>query len=112
LTLRHSNNNANSWLVTRTAKTISGSGNLTQRIKFNRLGQSKEDGKVFNIVITRAVMEDTVANSMTIQPPAAHAWPRRMRFFKLHIDVVPGSSQTSTTKAVTGLAVDAATLAA
>lgn len=112
LTLKHSNNNGNSWLVTRTAKTISGSSNLTQRIKFNRLGQSKEDGKVFNIVITRAVMEDTVANSMTIQPPAVHAWPRRMRFFKMHIDVVPGSSQTSTAKAVTGLAVDAVTLAA
>lgn len=112
LTLKHSNNNGNSWLVTRTAKTISGSSNLTQRIKFNRLGQSKEDGKVFNIVITYAVMEDTVANSMTIQPPAVHAWPRRMRFFKMHIDVVPGSSQTSTPKAVTGLAVDAVTLAA
>jgi hypothetical protein len=111
LTLSHSNNNGNTFPVARTAKTISGSSNLTQRMKYTRLGQSKEDGKVFKMVITRAVMEDTVANSMTIQPSSVHAWPRRMRFFKMHIDVVPGSSQTSTAKAVTGLAIDAVALA-
>lgn len=112
VTLKHSNNNGNTWLVTRTAKTLSGSSNLTQRVKFNRLGQSREDGKVFNITISKAVMEDTVANDMAIQPPAVHAWPKRMRFFKIYIDTIPGGSQTSTVKGVTGLAIDAVALAA
>ena len=106
VTLKHSNNNGNSWLVTRTAKTLSGSSNLTQRVKFNRLGQSKEDGKVFNIAISNAVMEDGTGNAMTVQPPSVHAWPNRMRFFRIHIDTIPGGSQTSTPKGITGLAVD------
>jgi hypothetical protein len=106
VTLKHSNNNGNSWLVTRTAKTLSGSSNLTQRTKFNRLGQSKEDGKVFNIAISNAVMEDGTGNSMTVQPPAVHAWPNRMRFFNMWIDTIPGGSQTSTPKGITGLAVN------
>lgn len=111
VTLSHSNNNGNTWLVSR-AKTLSGSSNLTQRIKYNRLGQSKEDGKVFRIVISHAVMEDGTANSMTVIPPAVHAYPKRMRFFNLYIDTIPGGSQTSTPKGITGLAVNAVALAA
>jgi hypothetical protein len=110
VTMKHSNDNANTWLVTRT-KTLSGSSDLKQRVRFNRCGQSKEDGKVFQVSISYAVMEDGTANSMTIQPPTVHAWPFRMRFYGVFIDTIPGGSQTSRPKGVTGLAVNAVQLA-
>jgi hypothetical protein len=75
-------------------------------VKFNRLGQSKEDGKVFEIAISNAVIENSVGNPMTIIPPQVHAWPREMRFHTLHVDTIPGVSLTSSSKGVTGLAVD------
>ena len=106
LTLKHSNDNGDTWAATRT-KTLSGSADRKQRVKINRLGQSKEDGKLFNIAISHAVMENGQANDMIIQPPAIQAWPNPMRFYGVHIDTVPGVSQTSRSKAVAGLAVDA-----
>lgn len=129
LTLRHSNNHGDNWLVARSVTANA------SRVKFNRLGQSKEDGKVFQITISRAVMEDDSANSMIVQPPAVHAWPRRMRFYKLYIDTIPGAIEatlpsseiiegysvgdedeeeagSSAIRAVIGIAVDAVTLAA
>lgn len=106
LTVKHSNDNGSTWIATRTA-TISQSSNLKQRYKFPRLGQSKEDGKVFQISISNAVMEDGTGNSMTIQPPAVHAWPNPMRFHMMFVDATPGVSRNSTAKAITGLAVDA-----
>lgn len=106
LTVKHSNDNGSTWVATRT-KTISGSSNLKQRYKFTRLGQSKEDGKVFQMSISKAVMEDGTANDITVQPPAVHAWPNPMRFNTLYVDAIPGVSQTSGTKGFTGLAVDA-----
>ena len=108
VTLKHSNDSTSTW-VTRTAKTISAS-DQDQRFQWNRLGQSKAAGKVLNIAITYAVMEDSVANSMTIQPPSVHAWPKLLRFFSMYVDVVPGSSQTAVPKAVAGLAGNIVTL--
>lgn len=109
VTLKHSNDNGNTFPITRTA-TLSDATNLLQRTKIMCLGQSKEDGKVFQISLSSAVMEDTVANSMVVQPPAVHAWPNPMRFAGIYIDTVPGGSKTSRTKALTGLAVDAVTV--
>lgn len=111
VTVKHSNNNGSTW-VTRTAKTLSGSSGLTQRMKWLRLGQSKEDGKIFQIIVSRAVIENGTANDMTIQPPIVHAWPQRVRFWGIWVDTVPGGSQTSRPKGVTGLAVSVTALAA
>lgn len=110
LTLRHSNDNANSWRATRT-KTLSGVSDLKQRVRKYKLGQSKEDGKVFNIAISNAVYEDGTGVSMTVQPPAVHAWPRRMRFWGIAIDTIPGTSQAAGAKGITGLTVQAKALA-
>lgn len=109
LTVKHSNDNGDTWVATRTL-TLSGSSNRKQRAKITRLGQSKEDGKVLNIAISKAVMEDGTANDMIVQPPAVHAWPNPMRFSTLYVDTVPGVSQTSRSKAISGLAVDAVAL--
>lgn len=110
VTLKHSNDNGSTW-VTRTAKTLSGASNLKQRMKWNRCGQSKEDGKVFQLSITNAVMENGTGTTMTIQPPIVHAYPARMRFYAFYADTIPGGSQTTTPKGVTGLAVNAVALA-
>jgi len=85
------------------AKTAGGSTNLTQRFKWNRLGTSKEDGKVLKVEITNAFMADGVGTSMTIIPPAVHAWPKRVKFHNVRLDLVPGTSLNSRAKAVTGL---------
>lgn len=105
VTLRHSNNAGATWSSART-KPIGGSGATSTRVKFNRLGQSKEDGKVFEIAISNAVVENSVGNPMTIIPPTVHAWPREMRFHTVYVDTIPGVSLTSSSKGVTGLAVD------
>ena len=104
--LYHSNDNGSTYVGPR-SKTIGQSSNLTQRFKWNRIGQSKEDGKVFKLVITNAVSENGTGCPMTIIPPHVHAYPNPMRVNTLFCDVVPGSSQSTRSKAVTGLAVDA-----
>ncbi|MBX9659080.1 MAG: packaged DNA stabilization protein gp10 [Nitrospiraceae bacterium] len=101
----HSNDNGSTFVGPR-AKTIGQSSSLKQRFKWNRIGQSKEDGKVFKLVITNAVSENGTGLPMTIIPPHVHAYPNPMRFDTLFADVVPGSSQSTRSKAVTGLAVD------
>jgi hypothetical protein len=111
LTMRHSNDNGNTWLVNRT-RTISQATNKKQRMKFNRCGQSKEDGKVFQFSISYAVIEDGVACSMTIQPPAVHAWPFRVRIAATHVDTVPGSSRSPSAKGILGVAMASKALGA
>lgn len=107
--LSHSNDNGETYIGPR-AKTIGGTSDRKQRFKWNRLGQSKEDGKVFKIEITNAVSENGVGVTMTIIPPHVHSYPYPMRFSTLYADIVPGSSQNSRPKALTGLAVDAASV--
>jgi hypothetical protein len=104
--LSHSNDNGETFIGPR-ARTIGGTSNRTQRFRWNRLGQSKEDGKVFRIEITNAVSENGLGVPMTIIPPHVHAYPYPMRFQALYADIIPGSSQNSRPKAVTGLVVDA-----
>lgn len=109
LTLKHSNDNGNTWRATRT-RTLSGTSNLTQRVKISRLGQSKEDGKVFQLSISSAVIEDGVPVAMTVQPPAVHNYPNRLRFWFAYLDTIPGTSKTSGTKGITGMALSTVTL--
>ena len=103
--LSHSDDNGETYIGPR-SKTIGGTSNRTQRFRWNRLGQSKEDGKVFKIEITNAVSENNVGVTMTIIPPHVHSYPYPMRVSALYADIVPGSSQNSRPKAITGLAVD------
>lgn len=108
-TLRHSNDNGDTWTSAR-SKPIGGSTATKTRVKFNRIGQSKEDGKVVELAITNAVIEAGTGNSMTVIPPALHAWPNPMRFHTLYVDAIPGASLTSGPKGIVGLAVDAEVL--
>lgn len=85
------------------AKTASTTTNTTERFKWNRVGTSKEDGKVLKIEITNAWMADGVGTSMIVIPPAVHAWPKRVRFNNVRVDLVPGISTSNRAKAITGL---------
>lgn len=105
LLLSVSDTNGDSFAATRTVA-IGGASARSKRFKFTRLGQSKEDGKVIKIEISNAVRENTGGATMTIIPPHVHAWPNPIRMHSLYVDVVPGSSQTTRPKAVTGLAAD------
>lgn len=104
--IRTSRDNGDTYSPSR-SKAISAT-NRKQRFKWNRLGQSKEDGKVLEISISNAVNENGTGVPMTVIPPHIHAWPNPTRIATLYVDVVPGSSTTSRPKAITGLAVEAA----
>ncbi len=105
LTIRQSNDSGATWSAARTI-TVGGTGNRTQRFKSLRFGQSKEDGKVVELVVTNAVAENGTGVSMTVIPPHIHSWPNPIRLHAVYIDVVPGSSQNSRPKAITRAAVD------
>jgi hypothetical protein len=104
--LRHSNDNGETWNATRT-KTISESSNPKQRIKFNRLGMSKEDGKVLELTMTRAIVENGTDVSMVITTPAVHSYPNPMKFDALYVDAITGVSKTSNSKGIMQLTIDA-----
>lgn len=104
--LSHSNDSGYTYVGPR-SKTIGGSTNRTQRFRWNRLGQSKEDGKVLKIEITNAINENSTGVTMTVIPPHVHAYPNPMRFQAVYADIVTGSSQNSRPKAITGLSIDA-----
>ncbi len=106
VSLYHSDDNGSTYIGPR-SKTIGQSASTKQRFKWNRLGQSKEDGKVFKFTISNAINENGTGVPMTIIPPHVHAFPNPMRFNTLYADVVPASSQNTRAKAITGLAVDA-----
>ncbi len=92
LTLRQSLDNGSTWNTGRTA-TIGPTGS-TQRIKFNRLGQAKESGRVLELVVSNAVIENGSGIPMTVRPPIAHAWPNPTIMHTLHVDVTKGVSLT------------------
>lgn len=100
-----SDTNGDSYSTARTVA-IGGASDRSKRFKFMRWGQSREDGKVLKIEITNAVRENGLGATMTVIPPHVHAWPNPIRMHGLFVDVVPGSSQTSRPKAITGLAAD------
>lgn len=104
LTLKHSNSNGDAWNATRTRSIGNSSARGTQ-IKFNRIGQSKEDGKLFQISISNAVAENGTAADMVVQPPTVTAWPKKVRFYGANVNMVSGASETSTAKGILGFAV-------
>jgi hypothetical protein len=106
LSMRQSFNNGTSWSSARTAA-IGGSGSETTRVKFNRLGQSKEDGRVLELALSNAVIEAGTGNDMTIRPPTLHGWPLPTVMHALHVDVTSGASLTNKSKGITAIAVDA-----
>jgi len=106
VSLRHSDDRGNTWTSART-KAIGASGDTTTRVKFNRLGQSKEDGKVFEIALSNAVIENATGNAMTVVTPPVHAFPNPMRFHAFYVDTTPGVSLTSASKGALALSVNA-----
>lgn len=106
LSMQQSFNNGTSWTTARTAA-VGTTGAEKTRVKFNRLGQSKEDGRILSLVLSNAVVEAGTGNSMTIQPPTLHGWPSPTLVHALHVDVTSGASLTDNPKGITAIAVDA-----
>lgn len=104
LTLKHSNNSGATWNATRTAS-IGESATVPVAVKINRLGQSKEDGKLFNLTISNAVIEADLGNcDMVVQPPTVHAYPSPVRFYGARVAVISGASRSSKPKALLSFA--------
>lgn len=104
LTFKQSLNGGSTWNTSRTAA-IGGSG-ATTRVKLLRLGQAKEDGRVFDLSISNAVMEAGTGNPMTVRPPTVHAWPARSTIHSAHVDVTTGASLTGNPMGIKQIAVD------
>lgn len=105
VTLRQSLNGGTTWHTTRT-KAIGGAGSERTRLRFNRLGIAREDGRTLEFKMTNAVIENSVANSITVVPPAVHAFPNRTLCHAAFVDVTSGASLTSKAKGFLNLAVD------
>ncbi len=103
--VRKSRDGGNTWGSYR-AKSVGASGATTQRVRFNRLGQSKEDGHTFEITFSNAIVENGTDTDMIVIPPSVNAWPSYQTIDTLYVDSTPGSSQTNTSKGITGLGVD------
>lgn len=77
-----------------------GETNTLQRFRWNRLGQSGENGFTVRVSITSAYQEINGSGTatdmgMSMVPPAVHAWPQPLRVYALHVDVAPAVSGTS-----------------
>lgn len=105
VSIQTSRDNGDTYTAARST-TISAS-DRKQRFKWNRLGQSKEDGKVIKITITNAINENGTGVPMTVIPPHVHSWPKPTRMGSLYVDVVPASSTTSRPKAISAIAITA-----
>jgi hypothetical protein len=102
--LRHSNNGGSTWSPER-SKAVGTS--KTQRVRFPALGTSREDGKVFEVTFSNAIVEAGVGTDMQVITPPVHAFPRRMIFDHLYVNITSGVSQSSSAKGFVNLAVDA-----
>jgi hypothetical protein len=102
--LRHSNNGGSTWSPER-SKAVGTS--KTQRVRFPALGTSREDGKVFEVTFSNAIVEAGVGTDMQVITPPVHAFPRRMIFDYLYVNITSGVSQSSSAKGFVNLAVDA-----
>lgn len=109
LTMKHSNYFGDTWNATRTAP-IGASSDRGIQVKFNRIGQSRPDGKLFRIAISNAVYEDGTDVEMVVQPPTITAWPKRVRFYAANVGVISGASQNATQKGMLSFAVKQRTL--
>lgn len=105
LTMRQSKTHGDTWTTARSV-TIGGAGERKKRCKFTRLGSSGEDGTVFELAITNAVIEAGTGNPMVVVTPAVHAYPSKVQIDALYVDVIPGGSLASRPKALIGAAVD------
>ncbi len=94
LSFRQSFDDGLSWHTTRT-KSIGTTGAEETRVKFFRLGQAKEDGRVLEFELSNAVMEAGTGVPMTIRPPRVHAWPNPTRMHQLYVDLTSGASATA-----------------
>ena len=81
-------------------------------VRFNRLGQSKEDGFTFEITLSSAYQEAGTDTDMIVIPPTVHAYPHYIIVDAIYIDSTPGIGETTKSKGITGLAVDSTTLGA
>lgn len=110
VTLRHSNDNGRSW-KSRDAKAVGGTG-TNKIIRWHCLGQSKEDGKVFEMTFSNAVIENGTGTDAIVRTPPVHAFPKRMEFNELYLNVTAATSQTSRSKGYVNLAFDGRVLEA
>jgi len=101
LSFRQSADGGSMWNTART-KAIGAGG----RMKFLRLGQMKEDGRVLEFSISNAVMEAGTGVPMTVRPPVVHAWPAPTTVYGLHVDVTMGTSQTNKPMSIGQIAID------
>lgn len=106
--LRHSNDNGRTW-KSRDAKAVGGSG-TSKIIRWHCLGQSKEDGKVFEFTFSNAVLENGTGTDALVRTPPVHAFPHRMEFNELFVNVTSATSLTSRSKGYVNMAVDSRVL--
>lgn len=99
VTMRHSNDHGDTWSTARSA-TIGTSSQRTSRARFNRLGLSGEDGKVFELVVTNSVYEAGTANDMTIITPPVSTYPNRLIVDAFYVDFIPGGSLATRPKGI------------
>ena len=109
--LRSSRDSGNDWSAYR-SKTIGDSTAPYERVRFNRLGQSKEDGFTFEVTLSSAYQEAGTDTDMIVIPPTVHAYPHYIIVDAIYIDSTPGIGETTKSKGITGLAVDSTTLGA
>ena len=111
VSMSFSRDNGTSFSTPRT-KTIGTSGQRTARVKFNRLGQSKEDGFVLKVQITSAYVEDGSDIDITIIPPALVATPYPVQIHAVYVDSIPGTASTALQKGMIQMAADIGKVAA
>lgn len=84
LTMRQSLTGGRTWNETR-SKTVGNFTDTRKKVQFNRLGQAKEAGRVIELTLTNAIVENGVDTDMVVVPPALHAWPSRTRLHMLRV---------------------------
>ncbi len=98
-----SRDNGSTWTTART-KTVGTSRN--RRTKFNRFGQSEEDGFQFRIKITSAYVEDGNDIDVTIIPAPVHATPFPVHVHTLYVGAVPGVGENANQKGLITVGAD------
>lgn len=104
LTFKQSADGGFTWDTSRTG-TVGPAGSA-ERVKFLRLGQMKEDGRVFELSVSNAVMEAGEGTDMIVRPPPVHAWPAPTTVHAVHVDVTKASSLTNKPMGIRQLAAD------
>ncbi len=64
VSMRHSNDGGNTWTAARTRK-VGASGAYGRRVKFMMLGQSREDGKVFELTMSARTVKGVLGLATT-----------------------------------------------